>query len=120
MAQHADNQTLRLGGGGQLLHNEALIRGCVRVWAQRDVKQPLDSLTPERRTLLVFVLFNFFEFLPKDIIAFLGYGSSTVYRDIKSGEFFYGRKKSFATDADNLRARILYIANHNPQYIKRY
>lgn len=120
MTQRTDNQTLRLGERGQLLHNEALIRGCVRVWAQRDAKQPLDSLTPERRTLLVFVLYNFFEFPPRDIIAFLGYSSSTVYRDIKTGEFFYSRKKSFSTDADNLRARILYIANHNPQYIKRY
>lgn len=81
----------RVGGNVRLDHEVVNFR--IDIYSRRKLEVPLTNLPQDARQDIIFTLHNFWHYSPQELADLLGVSRSTVYRDIRDGEFVIQRNK---------------------------
>ena len=82
----------RIGGNVKLSHKVINFR--VQNYAKQKLGVSLDGfISTDARQDIIFALYNFWDYSPKELAELFGIARATVYRDIRDGEFIMQRVK---------------------------
>lgn len=81
----------RIGGNVRLDHEVVNFR--INNYSQRRLGTPLTQIPSDARQDIIFTLYNFWHYTPKELAELMGISRATIYRDIRDGEFVIQRNK---------------------------
>lgn len=96
----------RIGGNVRLDHEVINFR--IDNFSRRKLEAPLTKIPPDARQDIVFTLYNFWHYTPKELAELMGTSRATIYRDICNGEFLIQRDKKRQYRVERIVDYIIY------------